>query len=424
MLYMNLSTHELTKLRKEINKELEDRRKRSDDRVKSHSINQIESEDVNKELTQEKLKLKVPKLLLKKEDVDSKSKPCPYSTPLTGSTIMSHTTQDDMNEKKSKSAIVPKTSGPSSSSASSFYSLSSVRSRESKDVLINECIELLNNEEKERTAREEMEELIGQREVEESTQNKEEIIDQKSSKKRKKSIIRSNVSFASALSRFDKKVMKKRSVKKVLGGREHVGGEEERERKDRLGGQEEERGERDRVGEKEERGEDGGRDGQEFKVGGDHLEELVESGGGEDEERSSDVQTSEEGYNIKCGSQSIQLKKLSIELMKTPNIPNSSTDDTHTEEVDNTAILDTLCDTPPNERKPSMTSLEIPDSLINLTELANKAKTSTKRYIVVNKKKRVIDKQPPKPRPLPSYSILKKKEIDFNGKTIYYITMM
>ena len=419
MLYMNLSTHELTKLRKEVNKELEDRRKRSDDRVKSHLMNQIESEDVNKELTQEKLKLKVPKLILKKEDVDSKSKPCPYSTPLTSSTIMSHTTQDDMNEKKSKTAIVPKTSGPSSSST--FYSLSSVRSGESKDVVTNECIELLNNEEKERTAREEMEELIGQREMEESTPDKEEIIDQKSRKKRKKSIIRSSVSFASALSRFDKKVMKKRSVKKVLGVRDRVGGEEEREGKDHLEGQVE-RGERDRVREKEERGEDERRD--EFKVGGDHLDELVESGGGEDEDRSDDVETSEEGYNIKCASQSIQLKNLSIELMKTPNIHNPSTDDTHTKEVDNTSIPDTVCDAPPNERKPSMTSLEIPDSLINLTELANKVKTSTKRYILVNKKKRVIDKEPPKPRPLPSYSILKKKEIDFNGKTIYYITMM
>ena len=421
---MNLSTHELTKLRKEVTKELEDRRKRSDDRVKSHLMNQIESEDVNKELTQEKLKLKVPKLILKKEDVDSKSKSCPYSTPLTTSTIMSHTIQDDMNEKKSKTAIVPKNSGPSSSSTSSFYSLSSVRSEDSKDVLTNECIELLNNEEEERTAREEMEELIGQREVEESTKYEEEIIDQKCRKKTKKSIIRSRVSFASALSRFDKKVMKKRSVKKVLGGRDRVGGEEERERKDHLGGQEEERGGRDRIREQEERGGGGGRDGQELRVGGDYLEELEESGEGEDEERSGDVQTSEEGYNIKCGSQSIQLKKLSIELTKTPNIPNSSTDDTHTEQVDNTTIPDTLCDTPPKERKPSMTSLEIPDSLINLTELANKAKTSTKRYILVNKKKRVIDKQPPKPRPLPSYSILKKKEIDFNGKTIYYITMM
>lgn len=73
-------------------------------------------------------------------------------------------------------------------------------------------------------------------------------------------------------------------------------------------------------------------------------------------------------------------------------------------------------DSLPRKRKGSDSSKPYsppsPTSLINLTELANKRTTPT----LIKAPKCKIDIAPPKPRPQPSFSIIKKKEPDFNGK--------
>ena len=66
-----------------------------------------------------------------------------------------------------------------------------------------------------------------------------------------------------------------------------------------------------------------------------------------------------------------------------------------------------------NERSLSHDMLKT-DSLINLSNLRRTNNTCTKE-INLKKFRRSIDKMPVKPRPLPSFSILSKKEAEFNG---------
>lgn len=61
-------------------------------------------------------------------------------------------------------------------------------------------------------------------------------------------------------------------------------------------------------------------------------------------------------------------------------------------------------------------------TMINLSQLRNStAPQSNNRKI--RKVERVIDKQPPVPRPRPTFSILTKKEIEFNGRYIYRVSL-